>query len=176
MDEAVEVHHRVFLALWPNDETRRQLCRWSEVFQGDGRPVPCNHLHLTLTFAGVVSADQARCLQERIGAIRFEPFTFTLDRLGHFPRAKVWWLGASECPEPLVDLAEQANALCRDCGIELNDRPLRPHVTLRRFVRDAVPNAPVAPLVWTVDRVVLIESGSGGRPGPYRVLAEVQGA
>lgn len=175
MNEVAETRHRVFLALWPDEDMRRDLCRWSKVFRGPGRPVPCNHLHLTLTFAGVVSASQVDCLKQRIGTLRFEPLTLTLDRLGHFARAKVWWLGASECPEPLADLAQRANDLCRECGIELNDRPFRPHVTLRRFVQDAAPDTPVAPLAWSVDRVVLIESGSDGRPGPYRVLAEVRG-
>lgn len=173
--EAAETQHRVFLALWPDEATRKQLCHWSKALVGSGRPVPCAHLHLTLTFAGVVSADQVQCLQDRMAQLRFAPFTLRLDQLGHFARAKVWWLGSSEDSVPTANLAQQASSLCQACGIELSDRPFRPHVTLRRFVQTELPDTPVAPVYWSVDRVVLIESGSDGRPGPYRVLAEVRG-
>lgn len=172
--EAAETRHRVFLALWPDEATRRQLCRWSKALMGSGRPVPCAHLHLTLTFAGVVSAEQVQCLQERIAQMGFAPFTLRLDQLGHFARAKVWWMGPSEHSESAAGLAQQANALCRACGIVLSDRPFRPHITLRRFVQTELPDTPVAPVYWSVDRVVLIESGSNGCPGTYRVLAEVR--
>ena len=162
---------RVFLALWPDPATRTQLDRLARTLTGPGRPVPQAHLHLTLAFAGSVPAEQADCLATHIHALHHEPIALTLDRLGHFTRARVTWAGPGQPPGELAQLAQQARELCQHCGIELPPAPFRPHITLRRQALPPPHEALDPPVQWSADTVVLVESGQDGHPGPYRVIA-----
>jgi 2'-5' RNA ligase len=160
---------RVFFALRPDDGLRERLAALARWMPADGRLVPPEHLHLTLAFPGTVSSDVVGGLINRAAAVRGAPIHLRLDHFGHFPGPRVAWLGSSETPPELEALAASLRGVCRDSGVRMDDRPFRPHVTLRRFVTrfEAVP---IEPLEWWADRMVLIESGQGGHPGPYRVL------
>jgi len=167
---------RVFLALWPDEATRNQLERLSRRLSGPGRSVPSAHLHLTLAFIGVVTSAQVACLAGRIDALRLRPLALNLDRIGHFDRARVTWVGPSHPPDRLMLLARQAHDLCRDCDIAIRTQPFHPHVTLRRFARSPAHTLDFSSIQWSADRVVLIESGRNGAPGAYRILAETKPA
>ncbi len=160
---------RVFFALWPDDSLRVRLAVLARRMSADGRPVPPEHLHLTLAFPGTVSSEVVAGLISRAAAIPGAPIPLRLDHFGHFPGSRVAWLGSAETPPELGALAASLQEVCRDSGVRMDDRPFRPHVTLRRFVTRFEP-APIEPLDWWADRLVLIESGQGGHPGPYRVL------
>ncbi|MFO8005284.1 RNA 2',3'-cyclic phosphodiesterase [Thioalkalivibrio sp.] len=160
---------RVFFALWPDDRLRSRLAAVARGMTANGRLVPAGHLHLTLAFPGTVSTEVVATLISRAAAIAGPPIPLRLDRVGYFPRSRVAWVGPSEVPLELEALAAWLQGIGRDCGLRMEDRPFRPHVTLRRFVShfEAVP---IDPLDWFADRVVLIESGQGGHPGAYRLL------
>ena len=163
---------RVFLALWPDDPTRATLARLGQALDGPGRPVPRDHLHLTLAFAGTIPVGQADCLAGRITELACAPIDLTLDHLGHFTGPRITWAAPAEPPAALTDLAEQAHALCNDCGIDLGPpRPFRPHVSLRRHAAPPDTERIEPPLRWLADTIALIESGKDGHPGPYRILA-----
>ncbi|WP_018138869.1 MULTISPECIES: RNA 2',3'-cyclic phosphodiesterase [unclassified Thioalkalivibrio] len=165
---------RVFLALWPDDTTRGMLDDEAQRLIGPGRPVPRGHLHLTLAFAGTIPATQADCIAREMGTLGQEAFPLTLDRLGHFERAHVSWIGPSATPAALDTLAARARDLTRACGATPEDHSFRPHVTLRRFARPPERETPEHAIHWNATEVVLIESGQGGNPGPYKVLARVR--
>lgn len=164
-----ESRHRVFFALWPDDALRVRLAALARSLNANGRPVPPAHLHLTLAFPGTVGAPVLGALIAQGDAVRAPRCKLVLDRLGYFPRPKVAWLGSSG-PVPLLeDLAARLRWACEVCGVKMEDRPFRPHVTLRRFVTRFEPG-PVEPVEWSAREMVLIESGQAGQPGPYRVL------
>ena len=174
MAEQPEVR-RVFLALWPDEGTREALHRLGRSLDGDGRPVPRDHLHLTLAFAGTVPAIQADCLASRIPELACAPLDLALDRLGHFARPRITWIGPGEPPAHLLALADRAHALCRECRIDTGPtRPFRPHVSLRRQTAPPARERIEQPLRWRADTIVLIESGRNGHPGSYRILARTQ--
>ena len=162
---------RVFLALWPDEAIRGELHHLAHGLDVGGRPVPRAHLHLTLAFPGTIEAERADCLAARLDELSFDPIPVLLDRVGHFERARVAWAGPSRCPAALDRLAARARGLCLACGVQTEARPFAPHVSLRRHAR--APDTPAlgAPIHWFADRIVLIESGSQGNPGPYRLLA-----
>ncbi|WP_018866934.1 MULTISPECIES: RNA 2',3'-cyclic phosphodiesterase [unclassified Thioalkalivibrio] len=171
MAEAPEFR-RVFLALWPDTATRERLDRLGRTLDGPGRPIPPEHLHLTLAFAGTVPAGQADCLAGHLGSLASDPLELTLDRLGHFARPRITWVGPDDPPAALLDLADRAHALCRECGIDTGPpRPFRPHVSLRRHAAPPARERIETPLHWATDTIALIESGRDGHPGPYRILA-----
>jgi RNA 2',3'-cyclic 3'-phosphodiesterase len=162
---------RVFFALWPEDPLRARLAALARRMDANGRAVPTEHLHLTLAFPGSVASDVVAAMMIRADTIAVPKIHFRLDQLGYFRRPRVAWLGPSDPPPELAALAGLLQEICRDCGVAMDDRPFRPHVTLRRFVTRFHP-VPVEPIEWSANGMVLIESGRGGRPGPYRVLRE----
>ncbi len=161
---------RVFLALWPDDVLRGRLSWLARQLEGDGRPVPAEHLHLTLAFPGTVPAGVVSGLIARMRSVEVPAIRLRLDALGYFERPRIAWVGPSEVPETLVELAGALNGICAEAGVRMEQRPFRPHVSLRRGVTRFQP-ARVPPLDWMTDRIVLVESGKGGHPGPYRILA-----
>ncbi len=167
---AVETENqRVFFALWPHTALRARMDRVAQMLPADGRVVPPENLHLTLAFPGTVPAAVVTELCQRADALNAPTMRLRLDRLGYFPRPRVAWLGPSESPVALADLAAVLRGLCAQSGVTMEDRPFQAHVTLRRDVKRFAA-IPVEPLDWPVRRMVLIESGRGGHPGPYRVL------
>lgn len=162
---------RVFLALWPDEATRGTLHHLARGLKVGGRPVPRAHLHLTLAFPGTVESARAACLAERLSSLRFDPIPIVLDRVDHFERARMAWVGPSRSPAALDQLADRARGLCLACGVETDDQPFRPHVSLRRFARAPERPGLDEPIHWFADTLVLIESGNNGNPGPYRLLA-----
>ena len=172
MNDASVQTRRVFIALWPDEATRRQLVQTADALDGPGRRVPPAHLHLTLAFPGAVAAERVDCLTAGLERLHTRPFRLILDQLGYFAAARVTWVGPSRPPDRLQGLAERAKALCEDCGIELDSRPFVPHVTLRRGSQNLPDDAvSVEPIDWRVTTVALVESGNNGHPGAYRVLA-----
>jgi len=133
--------------------------------------VPRAHLHLTLAFAGTVSATQYEQLVRGAAATACAPFMLQLDWLDHFLGARVQWLGPSTVPDALPRLAGALGQVCDGAGVTLPASDFRPHVTLHRHARQPV-RGPVAPaLAWPIRDFVLVESGTDGRPGRYQVVA-----
>ena len=162
---------RVFLALWPDESTRGALHHLARGLDLGGRPVPRAHLHLTLAFPGTIDAPRADCLAARLPSLHFDPIPILLDRVGHFEGPRVAWTGTSRPPRELDQLAARARGLCLACGVATDDRPFEPHVSLRRHARPPAGPELAEPIHWFADTLALIESGSHGHPGPYRVLA-----
>ena len=160
---------RVFFALWPNAGLRASLSALARGMSANGRPVPTEHLHLTLAFPGTVAAGTVAEMQERADVLRLPEIRLVLERLGWFRRPRVAWIGPAQAVPELEALAVGLSELCRASGVTMEDRPFRPHVTLRRFVT-RFESMPIEPLDWRPREMVLIESGQGGHPGPYRVL------
>lgn len=160
---------RVFFALWPDAELRAALAVLAGSIPADGRPVPAAHFHLTLAFPGTVGHDLAAAMSAHADGLRPSGIRLSLDQLGWFRRPRVAWIGPARNVPELEALAAQLRRVCEVSGAMMEDRPFRPHVTLRRDVRrfDAID---VEPLVWQPREMVLIESGRNGHPGAYRVL------
>jgi RNA 2',3'-cyclic 3'-phosphodiesterase len=160
---------RVFFALWPDDGLRAALSALARSMPANGRPVPDAHLHLTLAFPGTVNAETVAEMSARADALRAPAVSLVLDRLGWFSRPRVAWIGPEQVVPELEDLAAELRGVCRASHVSMDDRVFRPHVTLRRFVT-RFESFDVEPLEWRPREIVLVESGQGGHPGPYRVL------
>lgn len=169
--EAAETQ-RLFFALWPNGAVREAL---AELLKGEprriGRRVPDTNLHLTLAFIGNVTAEQRACMEAAARAVEAAPFTVILDRLGHWPRPRIVWAGASATPPALIDLVARLNAGLSGCGYQPEQRPYQAHVTLSRKAQAAPRRREVPPIVWPAEDFCLVESVSEEQGSVYRVLA-----
>jgi 2'-5' RNA ligase len=161
---------RLFLALWPDATATRALARLRDAWSwpAGSSPTRTERLHMTLHFIGAVQAERV----EEIGAAlacAFEPFTLS------FGHAELWQHGTAvvcprETPERLARLHTRLAEALHGLGLPVEDRPLRPHVTVARRARGAVPPAmDQATETWQVSEgFSLVQSLPGGQG--YRVL------
>lgn len=159
-----EAHsHRVFFALWPDDEATAHLSALAHelTVRGSARVMRPAALHLTLAFVGAVAPSRIPLLEEIAGAVRTEPFELSLDRLGFWPQRGILWAGCRQTPAPLRRLAGALAADLRAAGFAIDHRcgaDLVPHVTLARRARCASLPRLGTPIFWRVDDFALVES------------------
>lgn len=87
--------------------------------------------HITLQFLGNTSEERYRCVVGRLREVRSGPVPITLEGLGCFERAGVFFAGVRLTPE-LVRLQQRVTAAMELCGFAGEDRPFSPHITLAR--------------------------------------------
>lgn len=163
--------HRLFFALWPDDQLRRRI-RQVAVGLGlrGGRVTHPEDLHLTLVFLGALDPQRSRCAEEAAAGIAMAPFHVALDRVGAFPRAGVVWLGCRSTPPALAALVDDLQTRLAACGMPREARPYEPHVTLQRKAPRPLSQDLDPALDWAVDRFCLLRS-AGEAPGPrYTVV------
>jgi 2'-5' RNA ligase len=160
--------HRLFVALWPDDETRARLARAAR--QWSDHPVPDANLHMTLHFLGACSATEQDCYVKVISSILFEPFDIVIDCVGGRSRSGIRWLSASRLPEALAQLVTKLGDALEACGYEPEQRRFLPHVTISRKEKGARARTELPALRWQVREFALVES----LPVPGGVRYEVR--
>jgi len=162
------------------------------------RWTPTTQWHLTLAFLGEVDEGVLPDLGERIAraARRHPPTSLAFGGGGRFGDRVLWTRvhaapygthpSARESPvstgrvshsdrprggDDLRRLAASVTAAARRCGIALDERPYRPHLTLARSRDGADLRPAVAALAgfagspWTADALHLVQSRLGAGPG-----------
>lgn len=172
--EAFAKPERLFFALWPDDDFRHQLHRHckSLLRHAGGRPVSTENQHITLAFLGNVDAQQHRCIEAMADAVRCEPFELVLDKAGHWARSRVLWITSTQTPEPLTALAAALHTGARDCGLQMEARPYRAHLTLKRKLARAPQVLEFRTLRWHVESFVLVRSMTYQQGVQYEVIRE----
>ena len=101
------------------------------------RWVRAEQIHLTLVFLGEIADARAPAIVDVIERpVRQRPFDLTFAGIGVFPpraAARVLWLGTVEGAEALAALERELATRIGRCGIVLEERPFRPHLTLARW-------------------------------------------
>lgn len=97
-----------------------------------------HHFHLTLRFLGEIDEETAAAvggaLREAAG--RGHPFSVELRGLGAFPSAaapRIVWVGVGEGARECTALVDGLAGPLAALGVAPEDRPYRPHATLRRI-------------------------------------------
>lgn len=155
----------------------------------DVRWVRLDGLHLTLRFLGPTAPDRIPPTEEAVRraavSAPIAPIPAVLAGAGTFPpggRPRVLWIGLADGATALSDLATAVNEALVMAGWPPDDRPLRPHLTLARsdgiavgrLVGDRLIAAMAGRrIAFTVDRLGLFESVTGGGPARYVPVAEV---
>jgi len=163
---------RLFFALWPSPGIRAGIVARRERIKGLARrPVPDHNLHMTLLYLGDQPGnqpgDRLDFIIDAAGQLDAGGFDMLLDRFGWFERARVAWLGGS-APSAGTALVAQLTAAMSALGLQFDNRPWAPHVTLFRKLRLRPRFPEIEPMAWSIDSFVLIESVPGK---PYETLA-----
>ena len=161
---------RLFFALWPDARVRGDIEAVArDLPLQEARRVAASNTHLTLAFLGEVDAAICAALVDATDRLSCLPFALRLDRLGWWPKPKIAWLAPSTCPDELLQLAVALQELARDCGLSLDERPYRPHVTLARQVRAAPPPSAIEPIAWNIKEFCLLASATRDCRVAYQV-------
>ena len=156
---------RLFFALWPDPPLREALVAWQQGALPPGvQPMHPLDLHLTLRFLGQVEAARVPGLLALGETLALPACTLRLDRVGHWPRPRVLWVGPSETPRALLDFQARLERAVQDLGFAPDPRPWRPHVTVARKARQALVGTVFSPLDWRPGQWALLESRPGARP------------
>ena len=87
--------------------------------------------HVTLVFLGEVDDASLDALAQELNAVRCPAMTLHMDSFGVFERAGIFYAQV-EVSEELLALYEAVAAAVRRCGMEVEDRPYKAHITLAR--------------------------------------------
>lgn len=104
------------------------------------------------------------------------PVRIVLDRLGHFPRARVGWLGCSAVDASLAAFRDGLLAALEAAGFAADVRPWVPHLTLYRKLRTPLPTLEFEPIVWRCDRFELLRTEPGKKGPVYRSVGRWEAA
>jgi 2'-5' RNA ligase len=167
---------RLFIALTPPAPVADELAAATAELRDrtpELRWAPPGQWHLTLAFLGEVDDGRAAELGKRLARVarRHPPLRLAFASGGRFG-SRVLWTRVEGDREPLRRLAGSVQAAARRCGVALEERAYRPHLTLAR-ARGG--RADLASLVerlrgfsgraWTADELHLVRSQLGGGPG-----------
>ncbi len=161
---------RLFLALWPDSETRSTICKLTQ--HPDlkyGKLVAKHNYHITLVFIGSVPDTLIPELSLRFNAVTINPFVTTFDAIEYWSKPKVLCLTSSHPSERLMGLAANLDIIVRECGIETDSRAYQPHITLARKVH-GMKQIEFEPVNWSSESFSLLESVSTPEGVLYRVL------
>jgi len=171
--------HRLFFALMPDTDTRHAIEQVAIQLRQQqpglrARWVKPERFHATLIFLGdyaVIPDELIESAMAAAGRVSAAPFAWTLDYVASFRgREPPCVMRSTEVSETLMSLWRAMQESLAQAGLHLRrERQFTPHVTLgygRRELAEAIAVAP--PIVWPVDRFVLIHSVVG--KGSYQVL------
>lgn len=159
---------RLFIGLWPTPAALQtvlaQRVRWA--WPKGTRLVAPPKLHLTLYFLGDVATGR---IPELIAALDMPAPAFVLT----LESAAVWHQGvavlAPGAPPPeLLALHDRLGATLHRLSLPVEARRFRPHLTLARDARGAIPPDEPEPIAWPVTACRLAQS----QDGRYTTLAQ----
>lgn len=173
---------RMFVAIELDDSASalRASARQAQALPPTFKFVKPDQLHLTLVFLG----DVASPLSDRIIAAMQQPiddvppFHMAFGGLGVFPprgAPRVLWLGVSEGEREVIALQRTVARRMEALGIQPEDRPFHPHLTIGRWRQSRPSDRPTlrsdahtSTAGMSVDRVTLFESRLSSK-GPTHV-------
>jgi RNA 2',3'-cyclic 3'-phosphodiesterase len=160
---------RLFLALWPDAPTRDAISAWQREWDWPpaAAPVAPERLHLTLHFIGNVPGKRLRQVIAGL-KVAFEPMDFSLNRADVWPNS-IAVVQPTRTRREMIELHRSLADALRGLELPVESRPFRPHVTLARRARGAMPPSQEVRVRWQAsDGYVLVESMPGG--AGYRIV------
>ncbi|NED13091.1 RNA 2',3'-cyclic phosphodiesterase [Streptomyces sp. SID9124] len=171
---------RVFIALAPPDTAKDELARELRPVYDTHPQVRWNRVedwHITLAFLGELPVETVPLLRPPLASLAASHSAprLALHGGGTFDD-RVAWSGIAGDLDGLHRLAAGVRTVVEDCGIALEVRPLRPHLTLARVRRgDHTSAGEIAARLtdfrgrpWPAERLHLVGSDAGRGPGQIR--------
>jgi 2'-5' RNA ligase len=134
---------RLFIAVKFNDKVKNQLLRLQDQIREQslkGNFSRSENLHLTLVFLGETPSEQVPhiCSLMEESCKSFTPFSLNFHQTGFFThsRKELWWIGADKTSLLEIEKLHRKLTLgLKTAGINFDDRPFNPHITLGREIK-----------------------------------------
>ena len=161
---------RLFFALWPNNETRKQIDIFNKSIKTDNlKKVQRDNLHITLVFLGNVDIKSEAILRQRVESISIQPFELQFDQLNFWQKPRILCLATQQHDPQLSILFNALKKAAEQCGIKTEKRPYQPHITLARKARTMI-KIETPFIEWQAQSFCLVESSSTANGVHYQVL------
>jgi 2'-5' RNA ligase len=162
---------RLFFALWPDDEVRAQLARWSRELHAlcGGRPTLPENLHVTLAFLGGVEEARVAEVERAAGEVAPRAIPLVLDQPGYWKQNRIAWAGASVVPPELEALVSELRGALAKSHIRFDAKSFVSHVTLLRDAREPPTMPPLVPIEWRLDGFALVQSVTRPQGSRYEI-------
>jgi 2'-5' RNA ligase len=162
---------RLFFALWPDDEVRARLERWSRELHAlcGGRTTRPENLHVTLAFLGSVEEARVAEVERAAGEVAPRAVSLVLDQPGYWKRNRIAWAGASMVPPGLDALVFELRGALVKSQIRFDAKSFVSHVTLLRDAREPKAMPALDPIPWEVDGFSLVQSVTLPRGSRYEI-------
>jgi 2'-5' RNA ligase len=132
---------RTFIAITFDDKTKDVIFEYGERFKSYTKAGSFTHkenIHLTVKFIGEVGEEAIPVIKKVMDAAveSADPFTLEFTDFGTFKTGPehILWLGMKES-EPLLKIRKKLDRGLIEAGIQGDDKPLKPHITLGRRVK-----------------------------------------
>ncbi|MCC5796685.1 MAG: RNA 2',3'-cyclic phosphodiesterase [Methylophaga sp.] len=162
---------RLFFAIQPPADIRQAMDDLFSVRQQGLKYLSADNLHVTLVFLGQVEADTEARLVELAGHIEISPFSLSFTEAEFWPKPRIICLTATEVAKPLQQLVLALSSIAKDCGVTIEERPYRPHVTLVRKANQLLPLEPFE-FQWQAQSFALYLSESTDDGPGYTVIRQ----
>lgn len=136
----------------------------------DGRKIQPHNLHITLHFIGQADEQLKDCIHAAAQTVGGRTFSLELDCVGHFRRARIFWMGTQSIPVELSGLHTELGEALSECGYQQEKRPYNPHVSLMRKCARPVLTLQNFSIRWPVDEFVLVQSIQDAAGVNYQVI------
>jgi len=168
---------RLFFALWPDDEVRARLARWSRELHAlcGGRPTRPENLHVTLAFLGGVEEARVAEIERAASEVAPRAVSLVLDQPGYWKRNRIAWAGASTVPPGLDAFVEELRGALARSRIGFDAKDFVSHVTLLRDAREPKAMPALDPIPWKVDGFALVQSVTLPRGSRYEIRRSWKG-
>jgi len=161
---------RLFFALWPSDKVRKQIDSFNGSIPSTHlKKVKADNLHVTLVFLGNVDTESELMLRQGVGDIKVKPFDLHFDQLAFWSKPRVLCLLTQHYDEQLLMLFNALKCKVEQCGIQTEDRPYKPHITVARKACEFIDTKKFS-IEWPVQSFCLVESCSTTDGVRYQVL------
>ncbi|HEV8694723.1 MAG TPA: RNA 2',3'-cyclic phosphodiesterase [Lysobacter sp.] len=165
------IAHNLFFGLMPDDGTSKRMSAAVERLRSQhaphGRWLKSHRYHMTLHFLGSfqpLREDLVANACKAAAGVRSPAFDLVLNQAGSFPRNRVGWLGCAQTDASLQHLWEGLRQALAQKHVKVDGASqFKPHVTVLRDAKDALPLQPIEPIVWPVRQFVLVDSQLGSR-------------
>lgn len=163
---------RVFFALWPDEDVRRQLSETGKALHArmGGRLTRAASIHMTLVFIGAVQAARVEELSQRAAGVAVEAFTLRVDVADCWRHNRIAWVGPQATPAALIDLVERLRSALDGSCFVFDRKAFAAHVTLLRNARCTGEREDIAPIDWCVRDFVLVRSTLDAGGAAYEVI------
>ena len=161
---------RLFFALWPDEETRKKIGQINQQIKDKQlkKFIPDN-LHVTLVFLGNIDEEAELAIKQSVKKIDTTPFEIIFDQISFWRKPRVLCLTSSFQPSLLIELVDALKKCVGDCGVSIESRPYKTHITLARKARQD-PTIKMSSVRWPATRFALVESVSTHVGVQYKVI------